>query len=200
MTKRADGKFKQLPQNKYYTPSKAVQPLLPHLPRGQKRELVTGLRVNGIKYCEPCAGDLSLMAPLLQAGHEMVAAYDIEPDNEAIVQRDALTLEKKDLNGADMIITNTPWPVEVMHPMVDHFRVMAPTWILTKADWAYTVQKNKARKGGFKTTPELFKFCHRIVAVGRVSWMGNGVGGYDNCAWFLFKDTPGTRRFYPICE
>jgi len=187
MTKRADKKFKQKKQNKYYTPWSATEVLLKHLP-------------EGASYCEPCAGDGALFGPLLKAGHECKAAYDIDPDNAGIKQRDALTLEHKDLKRADYIITNPPWPVEIMHPMIDHFRIMAPTWILTKADWAFTVQKNKAKAGGFNKTPEILKYCHDIVAVGRVSWMGNGVGGFDNCAWFLFGNLPGERRFHAICE
>jgi hypothetical protein len=37
----------------------------------------------------------------------------------------------------------------------------------------------------------------KIVSVGRVSWMENGVSGLDNCAWYLFNyEIDGPTIFY----
>ena len=86
--------------------------------------------------------------------------------------------------GASLIITNPPWTRQILHPMIDHFRSMRPTWLLFDADWMHT-----------KQAIPFLTYCHKIVSVGRVSWMQNGTSGFDNCAWYLFDREPSQTEF-----
>jgi hypothetical protein len=152
--------FKRRPQDKYYTPYKAVEPLLPIL------------KYNSTFY-EPCAGDGRLIDHLESGGHKCIGASDINPHRKDIWCENAL---EADYSGADYIITNPPWTRQILHPMIDHFREQAPTWLLFDADWMHTKQASRQ-----------LEFCQMIVSVGRVSWMENGTSGKDNCAWYLFR-------------
>jgi len=162
MTKRAPGKFKRRKQDAYDTPSSAVLPLLPHLP-------------PKCKYVEPCAGFGAITEPLYIAGHRCVEAFDIDPRDEDIDKLDALTAPISMLAAGSHIITNPPWTRQILHPMIDRFSAIRPTWLLFDADWMHTRQ----------AAPYMVK-CVKIVSVGRVSWMQNGTSGLDNCAWYLF--------------
>ena len=164
------GKRSDFPRNQrdfYPTPYEAVLPLLPHL-------------TPQLRYMEPCAGDGQLVGHLGKHGHECVYACDIEPQAGDIAKEDVLFFDFKlpVINGA-MIITNPPWEREVLHRMIDKFRNHAPTWLLFDSDWMFTAQSK----------PYL-KYCAKIVSVGRVSWMGNGQSGMDNCAWYMFTRLP----------
>lgn len=163
MTKRCT-KFKRMKGDFYRTPESAVLPLLPHLPKYSS-------------YAEPCAGDGALIEALRSHGHLCVSLSDIEPQKTGmcIQTKDAFDLTEKDLARAQFIITNPPWSRGVLHPMIEHFSGLLPTWLLFDADWMHTKQAE----------PYLQK-CQMIVSVGRVSWMGNGVAGKDNAAWYLF--------------
>lgn len=186
MGKRTTGKFKRRKHDKYLTPFKPVVPLFAHLP-------------GRTKFCEPCAADGGLVGHIESAGHTCMAAMDIKPQDPMVRKLDALEMTKEDLRGADMIITNFPWTRALLHPLIEHCRLLAPTWILLDADWMHTKQEKLANRINCKTTPELMRYCHKIVSVGRVCWMGNGVDGKDNCCWFLFKNTRGRQRFYSRC-
>lgn len=169
MGKRSPG-FKRRPQDAYDTPAKACEPLLPHLPKH-------------LRYWEPCAGQ----GNLLSAIPGCVLASDIEPRGHGfnewnIKQVDALEVCELHLGSVDHIITNPPWSRPILHEMILHFSAMRPTWLLFDADWMHTRQ----------ATPYL-EFCHRIVSVGRVSWMENGTSGKDNCAWYLFDQESCTQ-------
>lgn len=166
-------KFERNPRDFYPTPVDAVIPLLPHLK-------------PGTVFCEPCAGDGALMNALRACGHYLTLSCDIEPQAPHIQKFDAFGLQPSMAEIFDFIITNPPWSRDILHPMITHFRQIAPTWLLFDSDWMHTKQ----------AAPYL-RFCHKIVSVGRVSWMQNGKGGMDNCAWYFFKEMPGTRRFYP---
>jgi hypothetical protein len=159
MGKRSN--FKRRPQDKYYTPYKAVEPLLPFLE-------------PEIKFWEPCAGDGRLIDHLAKNGHKCIGASDVSPHRKDIWCENALDA---DFNGCDYIITNPPWTRDLLHPMIDHFRTQAPTWLLFDADWMHTKQAR----------PYL-RYCDVIISVGRVSWMENGTSGKDNCAWYRFSD------------
>lgn len=164
MGKRSSGTFKRRAQDAYDTPVEAVIPLLPWLPDKE-----TG-------FWEPCAGKGDLVHGIMSNAPQMncVAKSDIEPRSPHIKKQDALHA----VANCDMIITNPPWTRKLLHPMIDHFARLAPTWLLFDADWMHTVQAE----------PYL-PFCRRIVSVGRVSWMENGISGKDNCAWYLFDRT-----------
>jgi hypothetical protein len=75
---------------------------------------------------------------------------------------------------SNYIITNPPWDRKVLHPMINHFAPLKPTWLLFDADWMHT-----------KQSQPYMPFLHKIVSVGRIKWFGN-MTGKDNCAWYLF--------------
>ena len=161
MGKRSD--FKRAKGDFYVTPPSAVRPLIPHLPMA-------------LKFSEPCAGDGALIDALTSYGFSCVEAFDLEPKRDDILPRDFFDPSGCFISdNADFVITNPPWTRAIMHPMIDTYAAQKPTWLLFDADWMHTVQ----------AAPYL-KFCHKIVSVGRVSWMGNGVHGKDNAAWYLF--------------
>lgn len=158
MGKRSE--FARNPRDFYPTPIEAVRPLVPHLARGST-------------YWEPCAGDGALVRAL--SGHVVcMFASDIRPQHDDIEERDALS----DRAGMmeDLIITNPPWDRKVLHPMIEHFSAMRPTWLLIDADWAHT-----------KQSATYMRWCRKIVSVGRVKWIPDSkYTGKDNCAWYLF--------------
>lgn len=159
MGKRSN--FERNPRDYYPTPYDAVIPLIPFLEKGST-------------FVEPCAGDGRLINHLQRHGLKCVGSFDIEPQAENIEQQDVLFFNFK-LAKSDFIITNPPWEREVLHQMIETFRIQAPTWLLFDSDWMFTKQSNQYKK-----------FCKMIVTVGRVSWMENGTSGMDNCCWYLF--------------
>ena len=168
MGKRSD--FARNPRDFYPTPEAAVLPLVPFLDRGAT-------------FIEPCAGDGALVRHLERHGLHCAGQYDIEPQAAGIVQQDYTDLKAC---GADYIITNPPWDRSLLHPMLDHWRKLAPTWLLFDADWAHTRQAR----------PYL-DYCAYIVSVGRVKWIPNSkMTGKDNCAWYLFLAEETGTIFY----
>lgn len=169
MGKRSD--FARRPQDCYDTPPEAVVPLIGHLPRD-------------VGFWEPCAGKGDL-ARALHPHANCLFASDIEPRHPDIARRDALQESAGMLER--MIITNPPWTRDILHPMIEHFSAMRPTWLLFDSDWAHTKQ----------AAPYL-KLCRKIVSVGRVKWIPDSKHtGKDNAAWFYFdaKD-PGPIEFF----
>lgn len=170
MTKRCS-KFKRMKGDFYATPEKAIVPLLPHL----EPQTI---------FVELCAGDGALIDALTAHGHKCAFASDIDPKRPDIKQFDALNIYNTHLDGG-IPITNPPWTRALMHPLIWHLSKNGPAWFLFDADWAHTIQ-----------AAPLLKHCHKIVSVGRVSWMGNGVFGLDNAAWYLFDQTSqGSQQF-----
>jgi len=170
MGKRSD--FARNPRDFYPTPEAAVLPLLRHVSRGDT-------------FIEPCAGDGALVRHLEKHGLHCAGQYDIEPQAPGIVAQGYASLRAC---GADWIITNPPWDRKLLHPMIEHFRVLAPTWLLFDASWPFT-----------KQSATLMQYCHAIVPIGRVKWIPNSkMTGKDDCAWYLFDHAMpkhGT-RFY----
>lgn len=161
MGKRSE--FERRARDYYSTPPNATKRLLPHLG-------------EGVRFCEPCAGDGRLTDVLVEAGHKCVLETDIEPDHKRIYKKDALELDEYDLLDSECIITNPPWDRKILHPMIEHFSDMRPTWLLFDADWASTKQ----------AVPYL-EYCHVMVAIGRVKWIEDSPHvGKDNSAWYLF--------------
>lgn len=164
MGKRSD--FERIERDYYPTPMAAVEPLLPHLHGGEF-------------FVEPCAGNGALIGHLEYHGLLCSAAYDIKPRSSSVLPMDALELTERDLHDADLIITNPPWDRDVLHPMIDVFSNLLPTWLLFDADWMHTKQ----------AIPFLTR-CEKIVSVGRVKWFPETkMVGKDNCAWYLFYPT-----------
>lgn len=160
MGKRSN--FKRNPRDFYKTPKKAVLPLIAHLE-------------SNLSFAEPCAGDGQLTNYLLELGDNINLYFesDICPQNKRIHKQDALQITTP--LKTDYIITNPPWDRKILHPMIEHFRQLSPTWLLFDADWLFTKQSIPYKR-----------YCSKVVPVGRVSWLGNGVSGKDNCAWYLF--------------
>tara|TARA_R110002096_G_scaffold174893_3_gene350661 strand:+ start:170 stop:712 length:543 start_codon:yes stop_codon:yes gene_type:complete len=163
MGKRSD--FERIPRDFYPTPIAAVEPLIPHLP-------------YSFDYIEPCAGDGRLIRHIeeLTEGHgECLFASDIEPRGHMITKADALEVNVMGLD-IDFCITNPPWDRKILHPFIERWMQMCPTWVLFDADWMHT-----------KQSAILMSYCVKVVSVGRVKWIeGSKSVGKDNCAWYLF--------------
>lgn len=172
MGKRSN--FKRRPQDAYDTPPEALIPLLPHLPQ------------RPFSFWEPCAGK----GDLAQALHRLTGARhyasDIMPRSEHVVQMDALDADAAEVSGFDKFITNPPWTRQILHPMIDRFRAIRPTWLLFDADWMHT-----------KQAEPYLPYCHKIVSVGRVKWIPDSAHtGKDNCAWYLFQNDPAAQTAF----
>jgi hypothetical protein len=154
MGKRSD--FERRDRDAYPTPFKAVLPLIPHL---------RGIRT----YAEPCAGDDALVRHLETFGLRCVYQGDIATG------QDALAIDS--YGGADAIITNPPYVKPLMHDLIEHFRNIAPTWLLLELDWSATKQARP-----------FLPSCSDIVPFGRLKWIiPSDHTGYQNYAWYRFN-------------
>ena len=170
MGKRSN--YPRIEKDKYATPFEAVKPLIGWIP-------------PQARYVEPCAKGGELIASLNQFGHQCTWASDIAPEAQGIELLDALKLDQSHLAWADYIITNPPWTRALLHPMIDHFRHLKPTWLLFDADWMHT-----------KQAEPYAPYCAQVISVGRVKWIpGSKNTGKDNCCWYLFVDYPVLTEF-----
>lgn len=162
MGKRSD--FERIPRDFYPTPIEAVRPLLPHLP-------------DNVQYWEPCAGAGDLIFHLDDLiGFACVAATDIDPRESSIGKGDSLDIDVRADTEITHIITNPPWDRKILHPMIEHFSAMRPTWLLFDADWMHT-----------KQSAPFMPWLRKVVSVGRVKWIPDSkYTGKDNCCWYLF--------------
>lgn len=163
MGKRSN--FKRRKNDLYRTPVNAVSALAGQLPAQ-------------FRFAEPCAGNGVLIDHLRGIGGVCADAVDVMPGRGDVRHGSALewALEDRPLRPVDFIITNPPWTRDLLHPMIEHFAAMAPTWLLFDADWAFTLQSGPFRH-----------LWRRYVAVGRVKWIeGSKHSGEDNAAWYLF--------------
>lgn len=162
MGKRSN--FERVPRDFYPTPVEAVRPLLPHL---APRTL----------FIEPCAGDARLCEHLIDAGHIVIGAYDIEPRDPRVKRCDAkrFTIAPTTYPPA-IFITNPPWDRGELHPIIERLSSLRPTWLLFDADWMHT-----------KQSAPFMSLLRKIVSVGRVKWIADSpFTGKDNCCWYLF--------------
>lgn len=149
--------FERRKNDTYDTPEKPVLLLKPHL---------IGIRT----FAEPCAGKGYLVSHLQAQGLTCTYSGDIADG------RDALAYPFEQTARFDAIITNPPWTREIMHPMIERFQAIAPTWLLFDADWAHT-----------KQAIPFIDQCSHIVSVGRVKWIEDSKHtGKDNSAWYRF--------------
>jgi len=163
MGKRSD--FERVPRDFYPTPYEAVLPLVDHLPQ------------KPYSFIEPCAGDGRLVKHLNAHGGICTWASDIEPQADFVLKADALEVNYDQV--AQYIITNPPWNRKILHPMIEHFSSLAPTWLLFDADWMHTKQSS-----------QYLTRLKKVVSIGRVKWIeGSNSVGKDNCCWYLFHDT-----------
>lgn len=159
MGRRSD--FVRIDKDKYNTTDKrAVPPLLKHL--------------NSTTYIELCAGKGDLIDLLTRNGLTCVYACDKYPDDEMVIERDALTIKE----AKYQIISNPPWKRKLLHPLIKHFITLGvDVWLLFDAGWLFTEQ----------AAPYL-KYCHKVIAVPRLQWFpGTEHDAQDDCAWYLFK-------------
>jgi len=95
-----------------------------------------------------------------------------------------------DLGGygvVDFCITNPPWDRGFLHPFIEHWLDIGPTWLLFDADWMHT-----------KQSAMYMTYCRSIVSVGRIKWIEDSkYTGKDNCCWYLFDAShQGPTEFY----
>ena len=176
MGKRSN--FARRPQDMYETPLDGALPL-------------HGFLQDGLSYWEPCAGRGALIDHLSGAATCMLATEKFPgcAALEPIYRADCMTVRPGDLpSDIDGIITNPPWTRALLHPMIDLFSSLLPTWLLFDADWAHT-----------KQAVALTDRCSHIVSVGRLKWIpGSKHTGKDNCVWYRFDaNHTGGPRFYP---
>ena len=164
MGKRSD--YTRIERDYYPTPIEAVEPLIHHLP----------YRFN---YVEPCAGDGRLVKHLYELTGGLgkcLYASDIEPKHPKVAKNNALDLTFTKDEAVDYCITNPPWDRKFLHPFIEHWLNLCPTWLLFDADWMHT-----------KQSALYMTYCTKVVSVGRVKWIeGSKSVGKDNCAWYLF--------------
>lgn len=173
MGKRSN--FERIERDFYPTPREAVLPLSSY---------TLSLRQFD-NYAEVCAGAGDLIKHLDSLGFNCRFASDIDPQEKNIVKKDALDISLEDLKDADCIITNPPWTRSVLHPMIDHFKRLKPTWLLFDAGWMFT-----------KQAKEFLPYCETILTVGRLKWIPDSkYTGKDDCCWYLFRDHEVETRF-----
>ena len=114
MGKRSD--FERKPRDFYPTPFAAVEPLVKHL-------------TQGFTFAEPCAGDGQLCRHLEYFGGICMWASDIEPQLEGIHKNDFSEIGDDEVLESNYIITNPPWNRSLLHPMIEHFIKLRPTWL-----------------------------------------------------------------------
>jgi hypothetical protein len=172
MGKRSN--FQRRPMDDYATPYEAVLPLVPHL------------EAEGIRtFAEPCCGNGELVRHLEKFGLICTYAADIRDGLDALQIR-------REWFRCDAVITNPPWTRELLHPLIEHFVSLAPTWLLFDADWIHTQQA-----GPF------WRYCSKIVSVGRLRWIPDSpFTSKDNCAWYRFdaRHVDGPRLFGRDCS
>lgn len=156
MGRRSD--FPRIERDAYQTiDPRAVERLLPHL---------RGIRA----FAEPCAGEGHLVGQLQAAG--LICAYE----GDITTGHDALTYDFQQDAVFDAIITNPPWGRASLHPMIERFMRIAPTWLLLDAGWSHTRQA-----GPF------IDQCSHIISIGRLRWIpGTTMAGKDDCVWMRF--------------
>lgn len=175
MGKRSN--FERLPRDYYRTiDPRAVQALKPFIEAGQT-------------FVEPCAGDGILTDQLVEVLKlKCVGEFDLEPDNDRVIQKDALTLSLNDVSDADLLVSNPPWDRKLLHPMIERFATLKPTWLLFDANWVWTKQSSNYIKS----------YCTDIVAIGRLKWIpGTTMSGKDDNCWFRFDvNKVGDTKFH----
>jgi hypothetical protein len=152
--------FARLRDDYYRTPYEAVLPLLPH--------------ISEERFCEPCAGNGTLIRHLERHGHRCLEAWDKNPRRSGIRKGDARSEELRE--PVTCFITNPPWTREVLHAIIGNLVWQKRTWLLFDADWMHT-----------KQAADFMPLCSMIVSVGRIKWIEKSDSvGKDNACWYRF--------------
>ena len=165
MAKRSD--FPRRKNDLYHTPIKGMEPLLPFIRTHSEKK---------ISFIEPCAGDGRMVDFFVENGHICKDYFDIDPQRDDIKIKDAFDYPIQLYQDCDYIITNPPWTRKILHPMIDLFSSVRPTWLLFDANWLFTKQ----------AYPYL-RYCHKVVSIGRLKWIEDSLySSKDDSAWYLF--------------
>jgi hypothetical protein len=164
--KREAVKKERLPRDYYGTiDPDAVVPLLPF--------------IEGKIYVEPCAGSGQLIKLVGDGTSFCSAAYDIDPQEDFVVQKNCLFLTENNVEGVDCFVTNPPFSRTMLEPIIEHLSSLRPTWLLLPADMMHNKYMSK-----------YLAYCSYILSVGRLYWFlddaGKKVKGVDNYAWYCF--------------
>lgn len=153
--------FARLEKDAYQTiDARAFPPLVPH--------------IRPLRYAEPCVGEGKLVEGFKNVMPGLSCTYSNDIDNgECAITGSGLDDNRKDY---DYIICNPPWGRKLLHPMIERFSALAPTFLLFDANWAFT-----------KQAKPYLRRCYKIVTIGRLVWIpGTTMSGKDDCAWFCF--------------
>ena len=151
--------FERINHDDYPTPREALWPLIPFLYTEQI-------------IIEPCPGEGKLV------GHLRAEGFGVKA-----VMGDARSLRYLMSPGRTIFVTNPPWSLELLHPIITNLSDQATTWLLLSADWMH-----------LKGATAFKRRLHTIVSVGRVQWFPNsGKTSLDNAAWYRFEQ-PASRR------
>ena len=148
--------FARKAHDDYPTPPEALMPLVRFL---DSRAII-----------DPCPGEGLLVKHLKNVGFRVKgirgdARYSCYP-------------------AGDIFVTNPPWTLEVLEPIIVNLSDQATTWLLLWADFAH-----------LQIAGELRSRLHSVVSVGRVKWFPESrFMSLDNAAWYRFE-RPGKRSF-----
>lgn len=141
--------------------------------------------VSGMRYAEVCAGNGKLIKHL-QDHASCVWASDIYPRHARVLERNALTLTKEEMN-AQCAITNPPFSSKFVYPLIDHFiHIGLPLWLFLPLEFSTRA-----------TSALVLPFCSHILAVGPVKFIEDSLyKGETQFAWYRF----GSHRTKTIFE
>jgi hypothetical protein len=177
MGKRSD--FERSPKDQYYTwserPYQTIKHFLPY----------------GSTFAEPCCGKMHMVDHLEGMGYRCNWASDIDASHP-IPKLDALELTSEHVKDCQYIVTNPPWTRSILHPLIEHFSSLKPTWLLFDMGWVATEQ----------SIPYM-RHCKIIVPNPRIKWIKDSKhGSLDDTVWYLFDKSwmAGYTMLYPRQE
>lgn len=136
---------------------------------------------RNVSFVEPCAGYADLINGLQHFGHRCVFASDLKirrKTPEYVQELNAFDLSEKHVRKASFIITNPPFTRSILHPMIEHFISLRPTWLIFEADWAHTLQ-----------SIPFMPYCKTIISIGRIQWFKGTKGkSTKDFSWYFFTD------------
>lgn len=189
MGKRSQGNFVRRERDFYATPELPILKLLPFL-----KDVNT--------FCEPMCGDGAIINTLEPLGWTCTSCFDMEPQDMMFLRagtRMVDDLTAADFEGADVIISNPPWPLpSSLSPegaprgfptvaIIEHLMQFRPTWLIMSADFKHN-----------EYALPLLEHCTHEVSAGRVKWIADSANtGKDNASWYRFhKSESGPPRFF----
>lgn len=170
----------------YQTEPWATEALLRHFP------------VAGLTVWEPAAGN-HLMADVLREAGAKVITSDIvvyDRPHDALLdflhpearEGDTLALPA-DADDPDAIVTNPPYGLQ------NRLAVKFARLALRRCDGIVALlltAKFDSGKTRLDLTGDNPRFAAKIVLVDRISWEGNGEGGTEDHAWFVWREVNAT--------